>query len=455
MRTFSTFLLGVLAFCHSSGAATVISGDEEVVSAELNSLLLTVRWSNNLTAVAKLSAEEEEYCIFPGKFLLDQESEVLVTGCVSDAELSVQFQSQKFGDQLFTLKDGVVSSVDPDDLSKPENEPEIEYPEIDLPYEGPSANPGSNGRFRREDYYDYDSELDLLISEDFDDLPDLGDYEVDDGELPVKVELQISVYLDPAFKKLHGNQATSLARQIISQVSLLMKHSSLTTKIELVHGNRFFTSNTHLGFSSIKVASQDLLVRLPKLLKQPFTVGGHPVCHVYFTVPDGGSVKGVAQVASLCAPNTVKDKPTKQPRALVVWNKDKSTTAVTLAHEIGHIFGMFHDFDKGHSTDRTSKTCAVKHKGEFILNYGNSPRRSLWSTCSNEDFKSYYFKVLFGASNGHEYCLKATIAGACAFNEWRCRSGTCIPESQRCDGLRRNCPDGDDETACPFDPFDY
>eukprot|EP00092_Neocalanus_flemingeri_P018210 GFUD01019709.1.p1 GENE.GFUD01019709.1~~GFUD01019709.1.p1 ORF type:complete len:456 (+),score=63.55 GFUD01019709.1:108-1475(+) len=455
MRTISTFLLGALAFCHSASAAAVISGDEEVVSAELNSLLLTVRWSNNLTAVAKLSAEEEEYCIFPGKFLLDQESEVLVTGCVSDAELSVQFQSQKFGDQLFTLKDGVVSSVDPDDLSKPENEPEIEYPEIDLPYEGPSANPGSNGRFRREDYYDYDSELDLLISEDFDDLPDLGDYEVDDGELPVKVELQISVYLDPAFKKLHGNQATSLARQIISQVSLLMKHSSLTTKIELVHGNRFFTSNTHLGFSSIKVASQDLLVRLPKLLKQPFTVGGHPVAHVYLTVPDGGHVKGVAQVASLCAPNTVKHQPNKQPRALVVWNKDKSTTAVTMAHEIGHIFGMFHDFDKGHSTDRTSKTCAVKHKGEFILNYGNSPRRSLWSTCSNEDFKSYYFKVLFGASNGHEYCLKATIAGACAFNEWRCRSGTCIPESQRCDGLRRNCPDGDDETACPFDPFDY
>eukprot|EP00092_Neocalanus_flemingeri_P029591 GFUD01032137.1.p1 GENE.GFUD01032137.1~~GFUD01032137.1.p1 ORF type:complete len:450 (-),score=75.29 GFUD01032137.1:56-1405(-) len=448
MRTASTFLLGALAFWHSAGASTVAAGypSGKVVSAELKTLRLSVRWSNNFTAVAELSADQKKDCIFPGKFLLDQESEVLVTGCLPDDELSVQFQSLKFGDQLFTLKDGVAFSVDPGNLSA--HEDDYAYEELVLISEdAPSANPGTNGRFRRQDYYDYE-ELDL-VSEDFLALPDLDDYEVDDGQLPSKVELQISVYLDPAFNKLHGFRAKFLARQIVGQASLLLKHSSLTTKIELVHGDRFFTSKTHLSFNSKQVASDDLFKKLPKLLKQPFTVGGHPVTHVYFTVPDGGFLKGVAQVGSLCAPSSVKSIPNKQPTALLTWNRDVSTSAVTMAHEVGHIFGMFHDFDKTR-TDRTSRTCGRgKRKGEFVLNYGNSPLRTVWSTCSNEDFKTYYFKTLFGPNQ--EFCLKE--AGACTANQWRCKSGACIPESQRCDGLKRNCPDGDDEIGCPFDDY--
>eukprot|EP00092_Neocalanus_flemingeri_P035894 GFUD01039081.1.p1 GENE.GFUD01039081.1~~GFUD01039081.1.p1 ORF type:complete len:473 (+),score=87.93 GFUD01039081.1:249-1667(+) len=417
-----SLLLATLALGRSSATPSGVPPGP-VVSADVQNFLLTVRWNNNYTAVAKLSDDQKEYCIFSGKFLLDPESEVLVTGCLPDDDLSVQFQSDKFGDQLFTVSDGEIVAVVPDDDH--EN------------WDG--SNRGTNGRFRRDDeYYDeYDDDYygDYeLVNEDFALLPALDDYEVDESQLPELLQLQINVYLDPAFETKHGSssKAMTAARQILGQTSLLMKHSSLHTKIELVHGDRFYKSNTHLTMKDI---GGDYRSRLPKLLKSPFTIGSFPVAHVYLTVKDPTSrYNGVAAVASICA---------KQPRALVNF-KSVSTTSVTIAHELGHLFGMFHDFKPDKKTDRKEAKCGKgKRKGEFVLNYGNSPLRTVWSDCSNEDFRSYYFRTVF---SGDSFCLKA----GCSASEFQCDSGLCIPEAKRCDFHSRDCPRGEDETDCPF-----
>jgi hypothetical protein len=61
-----------------------------------------------------------------------------------------------------------------------------------------------------------------------------------------------------------------------------------------------------------------------------------------------------------------------------------------LAHEIGHLLGMDHDFVKSHPYikryDTNHKPCSGING---IMDYTNNIK-SLWSTCSVEDLKNYY-----------------------------------------------------------------
>ena len=49
---------------------------------------------------------------------------------------------------------------------------------------------------------------------------------------------------------------------------------------------------------------------------------------------------GIADGFSVCG----TDKETKQ--SISMWNYHKSFAAQTIAHEMGHNLGMYHDFDK-------------------------------------------------------------------------------------------------------------
>ena len=68
------------------------------------------------------------------------------------------------------------------------------------------------------------------MSSDFDSLPDLDDYEVDEFDYPSKVELHLNIYLDPQFTNFLqylGKSPNRFANQIVAQSNLLMNFPSL------------------------------------------------------------------------------------------------------------------------------------------------------------------------------------------------------------------------------------
>ena len=73
------------------------------------------------------------------------------------------------------------------------------------------------------------------------------------------------------------------------------------------------------------------------------------------------------------------------------------------AHQLGHNFGMRHDFDKSHDGNggiRSRNTC--NHEGIMSYNPWEKIVAKGWSECSVSDFKQHYEKENWG--NG---CLEA------------------------------------------------
>jgi len=451
MRLIVIFILASVVFMSIKTTPTLTdtggSPGWQVVSAEVQDLMLTVGFSDNFTLVAELTKEQEEDCLFPGKLELDVDSEVFVSGCSPEDQIAVQIQSKDFGDWFFTVgRDGQIIPA-----SAGEAHEEITIESLDSTVEitidsldSPEVVPASNNLVRRAADYEFLE----IESEDLNLLPGLEfEFDLSEEPVPQSVELQLNLYLDPAFRRKHGSRARSIAKQIAGQAAQLMKHHSLDTKIHLVLGNRIYNSYIHLAFDNKTTASKDILTTLPRLLRAPFDIGTNPVAHVYLTVPDKGFINGVAIGRHMCSPKSSRQG---RPRAIITWNKDVPTTAVTMAHEVGHILGMYHDHSS--KDDRSIETCGVLWQGRYILSYGNSPRRTLWSECSNDDFRSYYFKIKFGSD--YKYCLKETGIRqiGCNSAQFQCKSGLCISIQQRCDFTTQDCPDGDDETNCPFVP---
>merc|ERR1719470_251877 len=108
--------------------------------------------------------------------------------------------------------------------------------------------------------------------------------------------------------------------------------------------------------------------------------------HLYLTVEGDGEksfILGKAMLTSMCG--------FAQPRLIVVHKENELRTAMTVAHEIGHILGLEHDFILG----KRSRTCGgTGKKGPFVMNIGDT--RQSFSECSNIDFKNYYHLVVAG-----------------------------------------------------------
>ena len=67
-----------------------------------------------------------------------------------------------------------------------------------------------------------------------------------------------------------------------------------------------------------------------------------------------------------------------------------------LAHEMGHNFGMAHDFDAKNGGDNAY--C----NGKGIMSYGDAPNK--WSSCSVRDFKDHFIEGEWGSR-----CLKGCV----------------------------------------------
>ena len=63
-----------------------------------------------------------------------------------------------------------------------------------------------------------------------------------------------------------------------------------------------------------------------------------------------------------------------------------------LAHELGHNFGMMHDFDD--SLGGKGNPC----NGDGLMSYGSFDQPLRWSSCSRASFEHHYFGLDWGCN---------------------------------------------------------
>jgi hypothetical protein len=222
---------------------------------------------------------------------------------------------------------------------------------------------------------------------------------------PQVLEAELDIYISPSWRIQFGTNYKTKIIKIIKQVAQMFKSQTLKTKIDITKV-RLTDVSYELKPVPKDVKSFKAILSGKANLKRSINL---------LLTWDGKfsnsiGLSGISTSLDLC-----KDEPSV---SICRYFIDDLNTAQSVAHELGHIIGMFHDFDvpydipqarfrAGWRSDFLRKTTCGPPEDEtghdnYLMNYG-TPMQSLWSECSNEDFRNYYDNVV---ANDGNFCLK-------------------------------------------------
>ena len=357
-------------------------------------------WNSSFPTEVKMNpSSHSSHCMFEGSLEDEPDSRVLVTlARCSNTTLDIQIHSRKVGDILASYENGV-------------------HVDEEVVIDNNIVKRESRSGINSDPYDDYITDLDFY--DEFYDISDL-EFEFEDEPLPsAPLALNVNVYLDVDWLKSHQSYAQVTASQVVKQAAMILKHPSLDIKIELIPHQEMFDT---LDMEHVEPNRKGVEM-FEKFLEFPLEKGGSPVTHVLLTVNDKSPYIGIGRLKSVCS--------TKEKAVVITkWIRNTPRTAITLAHEIGHILGMHHDFKP--VAERRGMCGEGMNEGTLIMNYGEP--RTVWSRCSNEDFRRLYDAVI--ATRG-QFCLKETTNTANVASQPQSGWGEWQPWSQcskRCGG---------------------
>jgi len=203
--------------------------------------------------------------------------------------------------------------------------------------------------------------------------------------MPPQMELPVKVYLSPEWREFDpfGSNAT----RTLILVDRILQDSSLDTKFKMRFVRMISMDKT--GIKTSSSGHHDF----SKEIEPSFKPG---MIHIGLVVE--GGVGEISRPSSICHRNN------RKAAGLVRVGDSDEETAQNLAHSLGHIVGMHHDYE-GYLGRKW--TCGPsKYSGgpdNMIMNKG-FPRHSKWSKCSNADFRHYYDKMVKAEGR---FCLKS------------------------------------------------